>query len=282
MILSAVTISLVVLYCIDFYYKRTSTTEDGRWRYFLFACILIVYLSSSIFCLSAKIFFRKNPVFNKRIYNGMLILAPLFMVILTELSTNKEFLHMQIQYIFLNAVIAAVFYFLMLAVCPNTRKAFRICMTVALAIGIINYYVMTYRVHPIMFSDIYSLDTAAMVIGGYHYSLANRIMLAISFYEIVIALIGATESNKAADVIQNKRKAVSFGIRVGLCMALLLSFGAWINYVDFTKAYVKKLIILTRRHPILNMDLPHHLLYFTKPLFHLRQKDIRQKQLIPF
>jgi len=242
LILMIVTVFLIVNYCIDFYYKRTSTTENGQRRYMLFASILVIYLFSSAFWLFAKSFFHKHLKLSKRVYTGMLIMSPFVMVALTELSTNKEFLHMQVQYILLNALIAAVFYFLLLAVCPKTKTAVQISFSLAFAIGIVNYYVMTYRVHPIMFSDIYSLDTAAMVIGGYHYSLANRIMLAISLYDISMTMIGASYyklSVKESEV--SRKKAVSIAARIGLCATVLLSFISWINFVDFSKAYVKKI-----------------------------------------
>ena len=131
-------ILIILNYSLDFYHKLVCVTSDGRRKYLEYFIGLIVFVISVFVWLYAKPTFDKHEKISKWINRIILIFTPVLMVVSTELSENM-LRGMKPLYFFLNVIIAAVFYLILITLTPKPQNAFFVSLIISFALGIINH-----------------------------------------------------------------------------------------------------------------------------------------------
>lgn len=111
-----------------------------------------------------------------------MIVFPFVSFCLVEGLYSDSFFHSAISIVW-NYLLLLAFYLLCLVVCGSFRRAVIAGNTITFILGLINYFVMEFRGNPICPWDIFSLNTALDVAGGYNYRfdviVVSRIMCAL-------------------------------------------------------------------------------------------------------
>lgn len=115
------------------------------------------------------------------------ILYPTFIFYLFQFFTYNPFTTMQFKHQLLNIVFYILVNVLLIGIVRRVRVALMIQTAVFMIVGLVNYYVQTFRGAPIMPWDIYSIDTAASVADNFSYKLEmDTIPVLIGFVVLLI------------------------------------------------------------------------------------------------
>ena len=124
---------------------------------------------------------------NKIINILLLLLLPIIIFYTMEFFLRNPFEKMRVGIQFLNiAFFELVAVFLFFAT-KSVRIAIRVEATVALIIGLVDYFVVQFRSNPVMPWDIFSIKTAAVVADNYEYSLEPRAIICVVILLLILA-----------------------------------------------------------------------------------------------
>lgn len=107
------------------------------------------------------------------------VLYPAMLFYITAYMTYDPFVRTRWKAQVLNLILFELFAVLLLAVTGSAAAALRIEILSALLVSAANYYVIAFRSAPIVPWDIFSIQTAASVAGGYSYALPKRQIILI-------------------------------------------------------------------------------------------------------
>lgn len=124
------------------------------------------------------------------------ILFPCASFYLMESFHHNPFKNMNIRVQLLNIVIFVAVALLLWMITGSRKWALRIESTIALIIGVADYYVIAFRGTPILPWDIYSIKTAASVSADYDYSLELTAIVSILAFIGLIALESVGKDSK--------------------------------------------------------------------------------------
>lgn len=130
-----------------------------------------------LFVLNVRIHFEENtPAFI-----GPIIAALFSFVIFCEiqLAVGTTLKQIPSLLIFMNTVVVFALIMFIAAACGNLSLALIAVQVALVTLGVANNFVVQTRGMEIQFSDIFSISTAATVVGGYTYSLTIRSVIAI-------------------------------------------------------------------------------------------------------
>lgn len=88
------------------------------------------------------------------------------------------------------------------------RASFTVMLVFVLVAGLANGYVIEFRGSPILPADLYLIDTAMEVSGGYNYAPTNEMCIGISFFFIALMLVWAMKE----PVMSHKKRLIGRGI----------------------------------------------------------------------
>ncbi len=153
-----------------------------------------------------------------------LFVYPIFTFYLFDLYTHNPFISMNFKTQVLNILFYQFTGLFLFGIFRVLRVALMLQSVFFMVVGLINYYVLSFRSAPIMPWDIYSLKTAASVADNFSYSLDKEIIPVMVGFLILLFL----ESRCKIKVVRGQRK-----LRVG--MILLSSLLIW-NYTGMIQS----------------------------------------------
>lgn len=115
------------------------------------------------------------------------VLCPTLIFYLFQFYTYNPFNTMQWKHQLLNIVFYILVNVILVGMVRRVRVALMIQTTFFMIVGLINYYVQTFRGAPIMPWDIYSIDTASSVANNFSYKLGwNTVSVLIGFLVLLV------------------------------------------------------------------------------------------------
>lgn len=102
------------------------------------------------------------------------------------------------------------------------QTALRIELALALAFGITNHYVMAFRSTPFVPWDIFSIRTAASVVGNYHFTVSLRVVLVTLGFAALLIIVGYFK----------KAPKISVAPRLGCAGIVILVLCLFVNTVQ--------------------------------------------------
>lgn len=155
-----------------------------------------------------------------------LVLCPLITFYLFEMYTHNPFATMSLRAQLLNMAFYELLAMLLLAVTKRARAAMMLESGFFMVVGLINYYVVSFRSEPIQPWDLLSLSTAASVADNYSYALDwQRALVLIGF----LALL-AIESRFARKTFGHLSRRL---IVAGGCVLALIGYTNLVQNDDF-------------------------------------------------
>jgi hypothetical protein len=187
------------------------------------------------FVVMIAILFNRERV-EKKIDAHMSILKPLLCItlpcigfFLLERSYNDFILGLSGYYIFINLCIVALLFALFFFAGQQSKTSAIVFMICCFLIGIANYFVVVFKGQPVVPADLFALNTAASVSGGYTYAITDNVVIAflvLCFTCLLISFLPKAKLNRRAGLANSS---------VALCC--LLVFGFWYSDHDIEEAY---------------------------------------------
>lgn len=193
---------------------------------------VVILLTTGLWIYGDKLL-RKNEKIRDFLNHMLLILTPVILFGIIELSWNPEIIKIDLFSAGINIIIclfAELFFY-------NLFRVKLIGMSfvyiLAWAIGALNHFVYTFRGQPIILTDFFVAKTAMSVAGQYEYRMTDGIGIAfliMFFIQVCISMLRRTERSNL-----EKRTYVTKNLSVALATSIL--FGVWVGNVDFEKTY---------------------------------------------
>lgn len=112
----------------------------------------------------------------------MAIIAVAVGYVLVERTWNANAFTMEARYMAANLFFLAVLFGIVYLLGQQTRAAVIAFLAVCLLIGVANHYVVTFKGQPVVPADLFSLNTAAAVSGGYSYTPSREMLESIAVF----------------------------------------------------------------------------------------------------
>lgn len=173
--------------------------------------------------------------YNSKIYKCVTLLiylvAPIIAFFTVEIISLSNIRGFSFIIIINNLVWYYMLFMLLFLILKNAKITCTLGCLFFYILGLVNYFVQSFRGSPILPADIYVLKTAVSVSGGYTYNLTTRIICATMIMLMYIVFIAKLENIKKKNTIKrNIRYVVLVG---GITSAIIYTF--------FNTDYVKSL-----------------------------------------
>ena len=206
-----------------------AATETKReWKIsFLFPCLLACLVLTAVvsFCR-----FAAEPG-RKRFYGYVGWKQPIFMLAnasvlfaLLEFVTNSQFREMKWYYALLNIGVIFVLSVLTALFLNSIRRAMIFMNIFYFCMSLVFYYVYLFRGEAFQLIDLYSIATAADVVGGYQFEITGEIVTAFLMMMLIVRLWLQSREYCFAKKTRNK-----ILLRVA---AAALTFGTYLAYMN--------------------------------------------------
>lgn len=160
----------------------------------------IVYILTVILCIFGWILTMirfamhlKTPGKTDRIGPAIIIpvlLNVIFLFFEIEYIGNSQFFEMKWYYMLLNAGVIFIFALLLTGIFNSFRKAMLVLNAFYYVVSLVFYYVYLFRGEAFQLIDLYSLGTAAEVVGGYRFEITREMALMLAGTLILSGLWG--------------------------------------------------------------------------------------------
>lgn len=135
---------------------------------------------------------EKNKLGNKKLRSVLQAVAfsvvPIMIFYLMEFYEHTPWREVRSQAQIFNIVLLELLAWIMFVLCGRARIALQSVMIMAMMFGLTNHYVMKFRSTPFVPWDIYSIGTAASVVGNYDFALEQRVIVVSLLF--MISMIG--------------------------------------------------------------------------------------------
>lgn len=118
----------------------------------------------------------------------LLLLLPVIIFYTMEFFLRNPFEKMKVGIQFLNIAFFELVAFLLFFATKSARVAIRVETIVALIIGLVDYFVVSFRTNPVMPWDFFSIKTAMAVADNYRYTLKPHVLLCVCILLLVFAV----------------------------------------------------------------------------------------------
>lgn len=170
---------------------------------------------------------RTGDAIKKARYVLYMIIIPVISYFIMEFMIRNPFAKMKLNIQFLNIAFWELLMLVLFFVFGSFRVAARIELISAYLIGLLDYFVISFRGTPVQPWDIYSIRVAASVAGGYSYKVKGSIVfLGI----LTIALCVGVHFIKLKIDRKNRMKLI-----ISLC-ALIISLASMYGYIKYVQA----------------------------------------------
>lgn len=217
-------------------YHAYSSYEVARSHYFqlLFVMFLIWLLAVSDVVDKLK---RHVKEYNVKFYRWATLInyliAPIIAFLILEIISSTSIRGFSFRILFNNLI----WYYLLFALLYLTIKNAKISCTLSCLIfyiiGLVNYFVLTFRGSPILPADIYALNTAISVSGSYTYNISTRITCVTMIMLMYIIFICKLDNIK-------KKHTIKRNIRYGI---IIVGIFGTITYTFFGTNYINSLAL---------------------------------------
>lgn len=154
------------------------------------------------------------------------VLMPVLLFYFMEMTIRYPLTKLSGKVQFLNILFFELFFLLFFFIFGKAKIALRIEIVTFGLIGLVDYFIISFRGTPVMPWDLLSIATAASVADNYKYTLTARVIWILIAYIILFILLGKSKFNLP--------KKIWFRM-VCIACTLLLTFG-YVNYVQSPKA----------------------------------------------
>ena len=192
---------------------------------------LLLFAATLIWVL-APLLIRRFPAPARSIRAVVLVVSPMALLLITELSWNPYFFDME----FFNSLInLGVFAFLELVFFGLMgRFGMVILYYLAWIAGTANYFVLEFRSQPIIATDLLSAKTASNVASAYEYHLTSGGVLAFLLAYLMMVLVLIPVPRNPHQTHARKKLVLSHAV----CVLLgAVGLGGWIATSDFSTKY---------------------------------------------
>ena len=124
----------------------------------------------------------------KSIPYGVLVVTPIACFYLMEFMLRNPFEKMKGPLQWLNILFFELFALFLFFAFRSVKIAIRIEAAVSLFIGLLTYFVVSFRGAPVMPWDIFSIKTAASVANNYEYRLSGKVAWIVVLFILIIIL----------------------------------------------------------------------------------------------
>lgn len=237
--IKSIVCTILLITCINAYQKNYICVfnPDVPFGHFMFSIAIFTLIVSSFFLLYGEILFHRLETFAYQVYEIILILTPLFMFLVLEISSNPNIWEIGLFNTILNILIMMFLEIIILNLFKNRAYGFYLLYIFVLVIGITNYYVVKFRNTPIMIMDILAIKTALSVSSQYQYHLTDGITTALIVTFLLISLISSFNRLSITNKINTKKEVI---IRRFLSALVLVICFFWIRTTDIEKSYAIK------------------------------------------
>lgn len=215
---------LLVLFCI--YDACGLVASEDFW--------ITPWVVVAFIIMGVALYFRESLVGKLEPYHK--IAKPLICVLLiilgfciAEQPYNNELFSMDFSYAITGIIIFAVLFCVIFFAGQQSKTAAIIFLIVCFIWGLANYFVVLFKGQPILPSDLFALETAAAVSGGYVYFVDQNVtkgFVGLAFAILLALFLPKPEVNK---------KHVLINTSIALVGALV--FGLWFNTVTIATQY---------------------------------------------
>ena len=228
-------VSLFIFLFHEYNNKFICIFNGGTFTYGLnFSIVTLIIMIGSILWLYGNKIFIPFKIFAKHIYVVLLIITPILMFFILEISSNPYIIEMNLFSIFLNILIMIIIESIILNIFNNKIYGLYLIYYGMFFIGVVNHFVIKFRNNPIMPTDIFALKTALSVSSGYQYQLTEGISISLITTFLFTSLLSVLNRiNFINNTINKKRLIVQkfFSILVMILSTL------WIITSDFEENY---------------------------------------------
>lgn len=162
----------------------------------------------------------------KSIPYGVLVVMPIVCFYLMEFMLRNPFEKMKGPLQWLNILFFELFALFLFFAFRSVKIAIRIEAAVSLFIGLLTYFVVSFRGAPVMPWDIFSIKTAASVANNYEYRLSGKVAWIVVLFILIIIL---------CSFIKNKPK-MTMWLRIGGALLTAAGLVMATLYVQTPKA----------------------------------------------
>lgn len=213
--------------CFQAYYVNNNCIS------FQVTSTLIILIGSLVLLYGDKLF---SPIkaYVQYIYIVLLIITPILMFFILEVSSNPYIKDMSNISIFINILIMLLIEIIVLNIFSNRIYGFYILYFGALLIGIANYFVIKFRSSPIMPTDIFAIRTALSVSTGYRYDLTDGVCIALVTTFLLISLISTLNHLITANKLINIKEKI---VKKSFSVIVVILSTLWISTSNFEQSY---------------------------------------------
>lgn len=186
--------------------------------------------------------FSYSPRQATAIRAAVAIIAVPLSLFLLEYPSNPGFLSMAPLHLAANLAIMAVLFAIVYFFGQRSRISIAVFMALCLLAGSANHFVIEFKGQPIVPADLFALDTAASVSGGYELVPDEGIVAGIVVFVVACAAL-VFFVPKA----QVKQRGVSIAVNVAVGLALAGGFSWWMSASDIEEDFSCKVDVWSVR-----------------------------------
>lgn len=149
--------------------------------------------------------------------------------LLMEVPYNPMLDEMRFYFLGLGLAILGMIFCVVYFLGQRSKTAMVVFLAACLGAGLANFFVSSFKGQPILPSDLFALQTAAAVSGGYSYALGNRALMCIALLLFMTALIIVIPAAPHA------KRDVARDTSLGVVFTLI--FGLWFSFVNIEEVY---------------------------------------------
>jgi phosphoglycerol transferase MdoB-like AlkP superfamily enzyme len=184
---------LVIFLYIKYFYMDLVTIyfHSFFFEYLLVGTLLVQIISADLNKLSIflKLIYK---IINRNVklsYGFLFLISPFIGFILVELLNLSNLNSISIEFIFVNFILYELIHVFFFIIFRKIKLASALSLMIIYYIAIANYFVISFRGIPIVFSDIYSIKTAFSVSGGYDFIINNNFIYSMIIFGLTMLLM---------------------------------------------------------------------------------------------
>lgn len=217
------------------YSNKYIITSQGNITYNLnLSIITFIIVIGSLLWLYGNNIFNPIKIFAKQIYVLLLIITPILMFFILEVSCNPNIRDMNIFSIFLNTLFMIFIELIILNIFKNKIYGLYLIYFGMFFIGVVNHFVIKFRNTPIMPTDIFALNTALSVSSGYQYEFTEGLSISLITTFLLISLLSVFNHLNIVNNFINKKRLI---IQRFFSVSVFILSSLWIITSDFEKKF---------------------------------------------